>query len=249
VYERLAVAGGDTDADAEVEAEVEAAVERAGGELVSTDRANAVVAVGEDALVGLVDAGRPVLAVGVDGVPSVGRDGLEAALSALVEGRCRTVRRPLLGVTGAGHEAVALFDVALFAAEPGRISEFALDRDGDRLATVRADGLVAATPAGSHGYARAAGGPTLGAGTGVVAVVPVAPFSASDATGAGVGAAPWVLDPARVALSVARDEVAVRLVVDGHTAGRVPVGRPLRLEATGGLSMLLPGGSDHLESL
>jgi NAD+ kinase len=241
VYERLAVAGGDGHADPDPDPDVEAAVERAGGELVAVDRADAVVALGEDALASLVGTDRPVLAVEVEGVPSVTRDGLGAALSALVEGRCHSVRRPLLGVTGSDVAATALFDVGLFAAEPGRISEFAVDRDGHRLATVRADGVVVATPAGSHGYARAAGGPALAPDTGVVAVVPVAPF------GARVG--PWVLEPGTVALSVARDEVAVRLVVDGHTAGRVPVGQRLRLGEEGALSVLVPGGSDNLESL
>jgi hypothetical protein len=83
----------------------------------------------------------------------------------------------------------------------------------------------------------------------VVAVVPVAPFSASDAAGSAARAGPWVLDPAGISLSVAREEVAVQLVVDGHTVGEVPAGRPLELGVDGALSVLLPGGSDNLESL
>jgi len=229
VYERLAVAGG----------ELAGAVRRAGGEVVGPEAADAAVAVGDSALSSLAGEGLPVLAVDVDGVPSVPSEALEDALAALVDGTVEESERPLLGVEGADTDARGLFDVALFAAEPGRISEFRLDDGGDPLDTVRADGVVVATPAGSHGYARAAGGPTLAPDAGAVAVVPVAAF--------GSRADRWVAAP-EIGVSVQRDEVPVELAVDGRPAGPVPANRRLSVDSAGALRLLRPA-TDGLEKL
>jgi len=227
VYERLAVAGG----------ELGDAVRRAGGEPVPPAAADAAVAVGEAALASLVDTGLPVLAVDADGVPAVPRESLEPALAALVEGTVEEHERPLLAVDGTDPQA--LFEVALFAAEPGRISEFRLDDGGDSLGTVRADGVVVATPAGSGGYARAAGGPTLAPDAGVVAVVPVAAFGTRDDR--------WVVAP-EVGLSVHRDEVPVELTVDGCPAGTVTPNRRLAVGDAGTQTLLWPA-TGRLEKL
>jgi NAD+ kinase len=114
--------------------------------------------------------------------------------------------------------------------ESANISEFAVRAGGRRVGDFRADGVVAATPLGSAGYARAAGGPVVGAGTGL-AVVPVAQFAtARDA---------WVLDPP-VACAVERDEEPVSLVLDGTVVGEAGVGRPVRVEAVDSLDLLVP---------
>jgi NAD+ kinase len=101
----------------------------------------------------------------------------------------------------------------LVRAEPGRISEFGVRAGGTR-SRFRADGIVLATPLGSHGYAHDAGGPRLAPGVGAVTVVPVAAF--------GLGAPTWVVDPAGgVRLSVERDEGDVSLLVDGRERHRL----------------------------
>ncbi|WP_394351524.1 hypothetical protein [Halobacterium bonnevillei] len=55
----------------------------------------------------------------------------------------------------------------MVTAEPARISEYAVETGTERVDEVRADGVVAATPAGSHGYARDADGPLLSRGRGL----------------------------------------------------------------------------------
>jgi NAD+ kinase len=121
-------------------------------------------------------------------------------------------------------------DVMLVTSEPARISEYAIERDGEHLGSVRADGIVVATPAGSHGYAAAADGPALAVGTDVVSVVPIAPFHTSVPT--------WVLKADDVALSVLRDEGDVSLLVDGYDRGAVGHDARLGLRADGSIRLL-----------
>lgn len=88
-----------------------------------------------------------------------------------------------------------------------------------RLDSFRADGVVVATPLGSAGYARDAGGPIVAPGTGL-AVVPVAPFATdSDA---------YVVR-ADVTLSVERDDTDVVLLVDDREARTVRPDEPVRV--------------------
>jgi NAD+ kinase len=86
------------------------------------------------------------------------------------------------------------------------------DSGGTRVGRFRADGVVAATPAGSQGYARSAGGPVLDPATDAAVVVPIAPFSITQAR--------WVVGYP-LSLTVVRDEGAVALYVDGEDAGIV----------------------------
>jgi NAD+ kinase len=118
----------------------------------------------------------PVLVVDAgEGFP--GTDGPAAAAADLGAGRYTTIEYPVFGVAvGGEHVGNAVLDTMVVTSDPGRISEFRITSDAE-LGAVRADGVVVATPAGSHGYARSAGGPRLRRGSGVAAVVPVAAFT------------------------------------------------------------------------
>jgi NAD+ kinase len=113
-----------------------------------------------------------------------------------------------------GDERVyALADVTLVTAEPARISEYTIASSDERVTSVRADGVVVATPAGSYGYAHDAGGPRIAPETGVGAVVPIAPFSITGDH--------WVLSLSDIRLTVERDDAPVDLFVDGRRVGTV----------------------------
>lgn len=197
---------------------------------------DAVVAVGEDALVDLVWSGvdAPLLTVGTGrGLPAVSPDAAPAAVDALLGGDVDTRDHRLLAVEVEG-EAIgpAALDVLLVRSQPGRISEYRLDADGTR-SRFRADGVVAATPAGSHGYAHDAGGPRLAPGTDAVAVVPVAAF--------GLGAPAWVVDPGGgLSLSVERDEGEVSLLLDGRERRRLAGQSLVALTRGGTLRTVVP---------
>ena len=201
---------GDGDGD------VGEAVEAAGATVVDDD-VDVAVAVGSGALSALADdpPDVPVLPVDAElGRYSLPSERVGGAVEALADGDVGvdTFDQPTLRVDAGGTPVGrALADVTLMTSDSARISEYALGVDGATVDSFRADGVVAATPLGSGGYARAAGGAVLGPGTGV-GVVPVSPFAiASDV---------WVFRPP-LSLSVERDEGAVSLALDGREQGTV----------------------------
>jgi NAD+ kinase len=210
------------------------AIEAAGGEaLVDDPRSDPafVIAVGESGLCSLVpDAPAPVLPVAVgSGVDSINPEDISEIIPTLLDGSqtlsqsqppsqsYSIVTHPILGIerdsVGDGECVYALMDVTLVTAEPARISEYTVDSGDEYATSVRADGIVVATPAGSHGYAHDAGGPRIAPETDVGAVVPIAPFSISGDY--------WVLSLSDIRLTVERDNTPVDLFVDGCRVGTV----------------------------
>lgn len=195
-----------------------------------------VLALGDEAVSALVRAGveAPVLPVGAGaGLPSVDVAAAPAVVEAVLDSGGPTVAAPVLTVAidddpvGRG-----LFDVLLVTREPARISEYAVESPAGRD-RYRADGIVVATPIGSHGYARTVGGPVLDRGAGSLAVVPVAAFATR--------ASPRVTDVgASLALRVERDEGDISLLVDGADRGSVPTRRPVRVAVDGTVDLVVP---------
>lgn len=229
--DRDAETAGGTDLDA-----LESVVAGRGGETVSgtpaavaAADATVLVAPGERALTGLVRRGAdgPILPIGsVAGVGAVAAENGPAALETLLASGATKCRRPLLTAEiGDDRRFRGLFDVSLVTDEPATISEYGVHARGKRVSQFRADGVVAATPAGSHGYAGvAAGGPRLSADVDGVAVVPIAPFV--------MRARHWVLPPDRLSLSVERDEADVTLCLDDRAVESIGSGTTVSIDAT-----------------
>ena len=224
---------------------VAAAVRAAGGvpdaaPATEVDGAAYVVAVGEPALLAVARARPDALVLPVAagrGVRSVPRAATEAAVERVLAGEYDRERYPLVDVTVTDRTtATALMDVMLVSAEPAQISEYAVSADGERVAQFRSDGVVVATPAGSPGYADAAGGPVLASGADVATVVPVAPF-ATDADH-------WVLPFDPLCLFVERDDPAVQLVADDRVVGRVDPTDPVRLSSDGSVDVAVVAASE-----
>ncbi|WP_246308306.1 NAD(+)/NADH kinase [Halosimplex rubrum] len=228
----VGVVGADADA-------VVAAVESAGGRATAgtakrvVDESEAVVAVGEPALLAVARTGTddPVLPVAAGAsVRSVPREAVATGVADLVAGDYERAPHPLVDVrVGDRTRATALFDLMLVSAEPAQISEYAVERADDRVARFRADGVVVATPAGSSGYASDAGGPVLAPETDAVAVVPVAPFETDIDH--------WVLPPEGLSVSVERDETAVHLLADDRVVGPVEPHEPVRVTPAGSIAV------------
>ncbi|WP_343067690.1 NAD(+)/NADH kinase [Halobellus ruber] len=213
----------------------DARVERVAPDAVvpdALDGARIAFAVGEPALLA-VARHRPETPI-APVAAGVGRyDLAERAAGAVVEaagdGDLRTVAHPLFDVAVAGERAgSAVADVTLLTAEPARISEFGIGSTDGWFETVRADGVVVATPLGSTGYARDAGAPVIAPGTGLVAV-PVSAYA--------MHAHPWVLRPP-MSLSVERDEADVTLRLDDEEVRSVPPDAPVDVGTNGSLSLV-----------
>lgn len=201
-----------------------------------------LVAAGEQALsaIARADPNVPVLPVGdVPGIDAVDHDVLPTALEAALAGEATIRQRSVLGLTvePAGSKVLddevrerALFDVALVTEEPAQISEYGVSSRGESVATVRADGVVVATSAGSHGYASAVDAPHLSASVDAVAVTPIAPFV--------VQTRQWVLPEDSLALTVERNETVVTLVADDRPVCTVDVDSRVEIAVDGSLSVL-----------
>lgn len=225
---RVATAGDD--------GTVAAAVEAAGGAVVPESEADALVAFGEEALVdaALADPGVPLLPVDAGpGNHSVPKRRVGQALDALAAGEDWSESHPVLSVTVDDERvARALLDVSLMTNEPARISEYSVRAGAEEVDRFRSDGVVVATPAGSAGYARAAGGSVVVPGAGL-SVVPVSPFETIPNT--------WVLDD-DLTLAVERDDSDVDLIADGRVVGSAPAETSIEIARDGRVEFLrVPG--------
>jgi NAD+ kinase len=76
--------------------------------------------------------------------------------------------------------ALAMNDVVVSRGAIGSMIEFAVTVDGEFVYTLRADGLIVATPTGTTAYALSAGGPILHPSLSAIALVPISPHTLSN---------------------------------------------------------------------
>lgn len=200
----------------------------------SLDDARVVIAVGEASLLAVARRvpGPPVVPVetGV-GRYDVSATAVGGIIGAAAADALETVAHPVLEVAVADEPVgTAVLDAALLTADPARISGFAVDSNDGWRETIRADGVVAATPMGSTGYAHAVGGSVLVPGTGLVAV---------SISAYAMHVRPWVLRPA-VSLSVERDEARVTLRLDDDVRRPVPPGVAVDVTVGASVSVVVP---------
>ncbi len=187
-----------------------------------------VVAVGEQALLAVARQRPSVPVLPVDagaGVRSVPRERATEAGTRLAAGDWRTDTHPVLAIDGGTGASHALLDAMLVTAEPAHISEFTVVAGDDHVAQFRADGVVAATPAGSGGYARAAGTPLMAPGPEVLAIAPVAPFATNLDH--------WVVPASDLTITVERDAATVEILADDRTVGHASVGTAVNVSTDG----------------
>jgi NAD+ kinase len=77
------------------------------------------------------------------------------------------------GKLHAGYEAVN--DVVVSKGDIARMGEFAVELDGKKVASFRADGVIVSTPTGSTAYTLAANGPILTPDVDAMVVTPICP--------------------------------------------------------------------------
>jgi NAD+ kinase len=218
---------GDGDA-ADVLAAAGASPVSGGAEAAVGADPSVLVAVGESALAALarLEPPAPVLPVAAGrGVRSVPSERLRSAARRLVDGDWTVDRHPLLGVETDDERASVVFDAMLVTAQPADISEFSVRAGGEHVAQFRADGVVLATPAGSSGYSRAAGGPVVAPGMDALVVVPVAPFATTLDH--------WVVPLDCAEVRVEREEAPVEVLADDRAVDTASVGRPVRVRPVG----------------
>jgi NAD+ kinase len=121
--------------------------------------------------------------------------------------------------TGDGVQA-AINDVSIHRKVGERVAQLAYAIGGEEVGSVRCDGLVVCTPAGSTGYNLANGGPVLAWGVEGFGVSFIAPHSLT--------ARALVVAPDDTLSILNRSRCAVDVSVDGRPAGQIEPGEQLK---------------------
>jgi NAD+ kinase len=143
-------------------------------------------------------------------------------------------------VAGAGADStrrMAFNDVAIHRKVGERIAQIAYALDGEEVGSVRCDGLVVATPAGSTGYNLANGGPVMAWGVEGFVVSFIAPHSLAART--------LVVAPRDRLTIHNRSREPLDVAVDGRPAAEIPPGGSIDarfVDAVGTIAQL-PGSS------
>jgi len=114
----------------------------------------------------------------------IGHRDMQEGIGAILDGKYTIKERAALDAEiRRGNESVlhtlALNDAVVSKGAQGRLIEFELRLDGEFVYTLRADGVIVATPTGSTAYALSAQGPILHPAVPAFALVPLAPHTLS----------------------------------------------------------------------
>ena len=114
----------------------------------------------------------------------IGHQDMQAGIGAILEGKGSIEERSLLDaeIIREGKSilrTLALNEAVLGKGAQGRLIEFSLSLDGEYVYTLRADGVIVATPTGSTAYAMSAQGPILHPAVPALALVPLNPHTLS----------------------------------------------------------------------
>lgn len=105
-------------------------------------------------------------------------------------------------------------EIAIMSAKPAKIIQFEVYVGDCLLDSMRADGVVFATPTGSTAYAMSAGGPIINPRINAIVVVPVAPFKLSSR--------PWVIpSDSEITISLSAPKKEAVIAIDGQKSYRI----------------------------
>jgi len=165
-------------------------------------------------------------------------DGISRALS----GQFELLRLPAIVLELSTDDSpvarhAAINDVAIHRKVGERVAELAYALDGEEAGSVRCDGLVVATPAGSTGYNLANGGPVMAWGVEGFVVSFIAPHSMS--------ARALVVAPDDRLTIYNRSLDSLDVAVDGRPVAEIPAGGMIAARFVNDIGMLaqLPGSS------
>jgi NAD+ kinase len=141
---------------------------------------------------------------------------LEDGIRRALDGAFELLRLPAIVLDDARGGSAAINDVAIHRKVGERVAELAYVLDGEEVGSVRCDGLVVATPAGSTGYNLANGGPVMAWGVEGFVVSFIAPHSLT--------ARALVVAPGDRLTIHNRSREPLDIAVDGRPAGEILAG-------------------------
>ena len=195
-YGRVAMIGKPSSAEIAASLrELRAFLEKRGCEVLNGERASsadlAVVIGGDGTMLAaardLVRHHVPLVGINqgrVGFMTDIGQSDMLAGIGSILEGQGSVEERSLLDAEILrGDKSIlrtlALNEAVLGKGAQGRLIEFSLSLDGEFVYTLRADGMIVATPTGSTAYAMSAQGPILHPAVPALALVPLNPHTLS----------------------------------------------------------------------
>ncbi len=185
----------------------------------------------------------PVFAVNfgeIGFLATVEPDELDTGIERALRGEFELLQLPAIVLDGPAEDGVqtpgahiGINDVAIHRKVGERVAEIAYALEGEIVGSVRCDGLVIATPAGSTGYNLANGGPVMAWGVEGFAVSFIAPHSLT--------ARALVVAPDDRLTIHNRSREPLDIAVDGRPAGEIPPGGAIDarfLDAVGTIAQL-----------
>ena len=114
----------------------------------------------------------------------IGHDDMRSGIGAILDGKYSIEERSLLDAelirdNKSVLRTIALNEAVVGKGAQGRLIEFELRIDGEFIYTLRADGVIVATPTGSTAYALSAQGPILHPAVAALTLVPLNPHTLS----------------------------------------------------------------------
>jgi NAD+ kinase len=160
-------------------------------------------------------------------------DGVRRALS----GDFELLRLPAIALDTSSGTHTAINDVAIHRKVGERVAELAYALEGEVVGSVRCDGLVVSTPAGSTGYNLANGGPVMAWGVEGFVVSFIAPHSLT--------ARALVVAPGDRLEIHNRSHEPLDVAVDGRPVGEIPAGETIQARFVNDVGTIaqLPGSS------
>ncbi|WP_445150723.1 NAD(+)/NADH kinase [Baekduia sp. Peel2402] len=185
----------------------------------------------------------PVFAVNfgeVGFLATIDPDAVGEGFAKAFRGEFEVMTLPALALETPGGDQAAINDVSFHRKLGERVATLAYVVDGQEVGSVRCDGLVIATPAGSTGYNLANGGPVLAWGVEGYVVSFIAPHSLT--------ARALVVSPTDVLEVHNRSLEPVDVSIDGRPAGELSPGEALASRFVREAADLaqLPGSSFYL---
>jgi NAD+ kinase len=162
---------------------------------------------------------------------------MEDGIRRVLDGDFELLRLPAIAVELSDRALPAINDIAIHRRVGERVAELAYALDGEVAGSVRCDGLVVATPAGSTGYNLANGGPVMAWGVAGFVVSFIAPHSMS--------ARALVVAPGDRMEIFNRSREALDVAIDGRPVGEIAAGASIGARFVDDVSTLaqLPGSS------
>jgi NAD+ kinase len=185
----------------------------------------------------------PVFAVNfgeVGFLATIDPDAVGEGFAKAFRGEFEVLTLPALALETPGGSQAAINDVSFHRKVGERVATLAYAVDGQEVGSVRCDGLVISTPAGSTGYNLANGGPVLAWGVEGYVVSFIAPHSLT--------ARALVVSPTDVLEVHNRSREPVDVSIDGRPAGELSPGEALASRFVREAADLaqLPGSSFYL---